>query len=1086
VVHGAVHLLFRVLGAVLFLLLVAAGLLAWRLSQGPLPLDLLTPYVEDLLTSPEDDFRLSVGHTQLTWERGDGELDLRASDVRALDADGAVLAAVPEVGIGLQPLGLLRGQVRLSAVEVIGPHIQLRRDSDGIVHFGLWHSGAADTEQEASADVLVEALLRGLNAEGEGPAASLGAVRVVGADATIIDDVLNATWQVPSASVELLRGTGGGIDLSAQLEVALPDGTTHLDVVGGLDPVTWGVDLEATFANLRPAALAGFSESLAPLGAADLPLAGSVSLTLATTPRLVVEDVAVALTGGAGTLRLPDPVATDYAVRGLTLRASASAATDSILLETLEIVLDRPEGVEGSGDLEGMGESIARLSATLGRGAESGFVVEVAASVENIPVDALPHWWPRPIAPNPREWVTERLSAGVVPRGQWAVTLAGPTLEDMVPTSFSGTLRAEGVDVDYLPPMPKAVGAAAEVTFALDTITATLERGEVPGLGGTPLRVTGGIIAFHGLDTDKSDAVINLDIEGGLLQALRLIDHQPLGYTSTLGLSPKGASGKVRTDLKLAFPLLANLPLDALTVETSAVITDAFLPGAVFGRDLSEGNLTLAVDTSSLEARGQALIGGVPAGFVWREIFSGKPHRSHYAVQAVVEEDKRDVFGLDFPPFTAPFLTGPVKADIELTVVSRTLSTLGAHLDLAGAGISIPGFDWTKAPGVPAQASVSVRMAGGEVREVPNFVVRSPTGSRGPLVAEGRVRLHEDTSDLDRIEFSRVELGETEMAGAVVVRPDGTWDITVKGPAFDATPFLSGGRRGPDLHPEAAIVNEGVTLPPLRITGDFDVVWLAEDGTMETVRVDLDRRDDQWRAARLDGLLEGKTPFTYLLTPASPAVLDGNRVFSAATEDAGALLRSLDLIGTVRGGRLEASGTVDPLGKAAGRLLISDYRLVEAPVLAQLLSVAALTGILDALTGEGIAFETLEAPFTYADDVLTLTDFRAHGSSLGLTGAGTIDLGRDELAVGGTLIPAYVFNSLLGKIPIVGGLLSGFEKDGGLFAASYTVRGPTTRPEISVNPLTALAPGFLRNILGLGSPTQEIAPTPTPEPAPLQ
>ncbi len=1066
-VHGAVHLLFRVLGAVLFLLLVAAGLLAWRLSQGPLPLDLLTPYIEDLLASPEDDFRLSIGQTQLTWERGDGELDLRATDVRALSTDGAVLAAVPEVGIALQPLGLLRGQVRLSAVEVIGPHIQLRRDTDGVVHFGLWHAGATDSGQGSSADVIVEALLRGLNAESEGLAAGLGAVRIIGADATIIDDALNAIWQVPSASVELLRGTGGGIDLSAQLEVALPDGTTHLDVVGGLNPVTWGIDLDATFANLRPAALAGFSEHLALLGAADLPLGGTVSLTLATTPRLVVEDVAVALTGGAGTLRLPDPVATDYAVRGLTFRGSASASTDAVLIETLEIVLDRPDGVEGSG------ESIARVSATLGRGAESGFVAEIAASVENVPVDALPHWWPRPVAPNPREWVTERLSAGLVPRGQWAVTLAGPTVQDMVPTSFSGTLRAEGVTVDYLPPMPKAVGAAADVTFALDTITAALERGEVPDLGGPPLKVTGGLIAFHGLDTDDSDAVINLDIEGGLLQALRLIDHQPLGYTSTLGLSPKGASGQVRTDLKLAFPLLANLPLDALTVETSAVITDAFLPGAVFGRDLSEGNLTLAVDTSSLEARGQALIGGVPAGFVWREIFSGKPHRSHYAVQAVVEEDKRDVFGLDFPPFTAPFLTGPVKADIELTVVSRTLSTLGAHLDLAGAGIEIPGFDWTKAPGVPAQASVSVRMAGGDVREVPSFVVRSPTGSRGPLVAEGRVRLHEATSDLDRIEFSRLELGETEMAGAVVVQPDGTWDVTVKGPAFDATPFLSGGPRGPELHPETAIVEQGVTLPPLRIAGEFDVVWLAEDGTMETVRVDLDRRDDQWRAARLDGLLEGKTPFTYLLTPATPAVLDGNRVFSAATEDAGALLRSLDLIGTVRGGRLEASGTVDPAGKAVGRLRIDDYRLVEAPVLAQLLSVAALTGILDALTGEGIAFQTLEAPFTYADDVLTLTDFRTHGSSLGLTGDGTIDLGRDELTVGGTLIPAYVVNSLLGRIPLVGGLLSGFEKDGGLFAASYTVRGPTTKPEISVNPLTALAPGFLRNIFGLVSPAQE-------------
>jgi hypothetical protein len=36
-----------------------------------------------------------------------------------------------------------------------------------------------------------------------------------------------------------------------------------------------------------------------------------------------------------------------------------------------------------------------------------------------------------------------------------------------------------------------------------------------------------------------------------------------------------------------------------------------------------------------------------------------------------------------------------------------------------------------------------------------------------------------------------------------------------------------------------------------------------------------------------------------------------------------------------------------------------------------------------------------------------------------------------------------------------------------VFAASYTVRGPLDNPEISVNPLSALTPGFLRGLFGL-------------------
>ncbi|MGC2855796.1 AsmA-like C-terminal domain-containing protein [Novispirillum sp. DQ9] len=1069
--------MFRVLGAILFLMLVAAGLLAWRLSDGPLPLDPLTPYIEDALHDPEQEFRLSIGRTLLTWEGGDRELDLRAADVRAIGADGAVLAAVPEIGISISPLSLVRGELLVSAVEVIGPRIHLRRDTQGAVHFGLWQTGATDSADAAGSDVVVEALVRGLGEESSGPAAVLAAVRVINAEARIVDEALGVTWQVPRASVELLRGMAGRIDLSAALEVALPEGTTRLDLAGGIDLTRSGVDVDASFSGLRPAALAGFSTALEPLAALDLPLAGTVSLSLVAAPRVVLENVAVALTGGAGTLRLPEPLSAEYAIGGLSLRGSASALTDTVLLEALEIALVPPPGVEAPGP------STATVSGTLGRGSDGRMAGEVTAAVRNIPVDALPQWWPVAVAPNPRGWVTEQLAGGAMLRGEWVAALAGDSLETLDVTGLSGAARVEGVTVDYLPPMPKATQAKADMTFALDTITLTIDGGQVAGLGGAPLKVTGGLIAFHDLDKEDNSAVINLGIEGGLPQALKLIDSKPLGYTSTLGLSPKGAEGTVRTDLKLAFPLLADLPLDLLKVEAKAEVTDAFLPKAVFGQDLGAGNLTLAVDTSALEARGQATIGGVPAGFVWREIFSGKPYRSHYVAQAVVPEDKRGVFGLDFPPFTAPYLTGPVRADVELTVVDKTLSTLGAQVDLRDAGMSIPGFEWTKAPGVPAQATVSVRMAGPRVLEVPTFVVRASDGSAGPLVAEGRVALHKDAA-LDRIEFSRLRLGETAMAGAVTVLKDGTWDIDVHGPAFDATPFISGGPRGPDVHPEQALEEddgEGEDLPPLRIRGAFDVVWLAEDGTMETVRVDLDRRDERWRHASLDGLLEGKTPFSYRLA-ADPADASGlRRRFSASTDDAGALLRSLDLLGTVRGGRLEAAGDVDAAGLATGRLTIADYRLVDAPVLAKLLSVAALTGIVDALTGEGISFQTLEAPFTYGDDLLTVKDFRTHGPSLGLTGDGTIDLGRDEIALSGTLVPAYAVNSLLGKLPLVGGLLTGFEKDGGLFAASYSVRGPTGAPDISVNPLAALAPGFLRNIFGLMSPSAApAAPAPAP------
>ena len=97
---------------------------------------------------------------------------------------------------------------------------------------------------------------------------------------------------------------------------------------------------------------------------------------------------------------------------------------------------------------------------------------------------------------------------------------------------------------------------------------------------------------------------------------------------------------------------------------------------------------------------------------------------------------------------------------------------------------------------------------------------------------------------------------------------------------------------------------------------------------------------------------------------------------------------------------------------------------------------------------------------------MTLTDARAFSSSLGLTARGTIDLDLERATLDGTIVPAYFFNSLLGNIPLVGRLFSP-EQGGGLFAANYAVRGKLDNPDVTINPLAALTPGFLRGLFGL-------------------
>ncbi|RMD63318.1 MAG: DUF3971 domain-containing protein, partial [Alphaproteobacteria bacterium] len=190
------------------------------------------------------------------------------------------------------------------------------------------------------------------------------------------------------------------------------------------------------------------------------------------------------------------------------------------------------------------------------------------------------------------------------------------------------------------------------------------------------------------------------------------------------------------------------------------------------------------------------------------------------------------------------------------------------------------------------------------------------------------------------------------------------------------------------------------------------------------------------------------------------------RRLSVSAEDMGAVLRALDIVDTIEGGRLEITGTSPgplPAGPLSARIEARDYVLIDAPVMAKLLTVASLSGISDLLSGEGIRFRRLIGTVTAQNGKVHTDLLRAYGPALGLTAKGDLDLNTGQLDLAGTIVPAYTVNRILGQIPLLGTLLTGGEGQG-VFAVTYRMRGPIGDPKITVNPLSALAPGFLRSL----------------------
>jgi len=163
------------------------------------------------------------------------------------------------------------------------------------------------------------------------------------------------------------------------------------------------------------------------------------------------------------------------------------------------------------------------------------------------------------------------------------------------------------------------------------------------------------------------------------------------------------------------------------------------------------------------------------------------------------------------------------------------------------------------------------------------------------------------------------------------------------------------------------------------------------------------------------------------------------------------------------GGRLKLDAVTDQRGPqefVAGKLVLRDFKVVRAPVLAKVLAVGSLSGIAAMVQGEGLPVSKARVPFRWEAERFVFSEVRAIGA-VGLTADGVIDRRAGTCDVRGNIIPAYTLNTVLGKIPLLGRLLVG-GKGQGVFGIDYRVTGKLADPAVSVNPLTSVAPTVLR------------------------
>ncbi|MEM1396356.1 MAG: AsmA-like C-terminal domain-containing protein, partial [Pseudomonadota bacterium] len=190
-------------------------------------------------------------------------------------------------------------------------------------------------------------------------------------------------------------------------------------------------------------------------------------------------------------------------------------------------------------------------------------------------------------------------------------------------------------------------------------------------------------------------------------------------------------------------------------------------------------------------------------------------------------------------------------------------------------------------------------------------------------------------------------------------------------------------------------------------------------------------------------------------------------IVRATSADLGALMRGLFTIESINNGigAIELDLAPNDTAQVSGRVFANAIRIKDAPLLAKVFAAGSLSGLTNILNGDGIEISDAGASFTLRDGGLRISEFKAVGPSIGLTAQGEIGLNdTSQIDLSGAVAPAYGLNSILGRTPLLGDLF--VNRDGeGIIALSYRVSGKPERPTVTVNPLSALAPGMFRRIM---------------------
>ncbi|WP_428428823.1 DUF3971 domain-containing protein [Pararhizobium sp.] len=697
----------------------------------------------------------------------------------------------------------------------------------------------------------------------------------------------------------------------------------------------------------------------------------------------------------------------------------------------------------------GLGTAAGSLSMTFG---DTSPQISFALLTSKIQAAAVKQLWPWWVGKNARRWVINNVFGGTVTEGKLEVFLPmGRITRTVGPID----LNADELSVQFniadtrinlagdIPPLRDAAGAFKLKGERLDV---EIERGTAYFPSGRSATVTGGDFVIPNTYEKPLIAEMKLDVAGQADAIAELVSYRPILALQRTPFKPEDFSGEMTAEVGARFGLITAQKPPPPLWQAQMLLNGVTVNKPFAGRNISDINGTLRIDPNQAVLDAKADIDGGEMNIsVIEPVGSASTVKRKREISGTLNDGEL----AKLAPGLAGIISGPVALDILIN--DNDQHTVSA--DLGNASISLPWIGWSKGAGIGAKATFSASTTDG-VTHIDGLKLNGDGfGAAGALVL--------DKSGLNSGEFSSVQLSKGDNYAVSIKRQKNGFAVNVNGSSADMRPVIESLRSGSG-DGDGGGDGDGKRIA---ISANLQQVTGFHSETLSNVNLNYAARGKQIDAVDLSAVTDSGQAVVATITKNG-----ADNILELTSGDAGSLARFANIYSNMRGGLLNLKLRDRGGSSWRGSVDIRKFSLVNEARLQSIVSTptgadgrSLNQAVKKNIDVSSARFERGSANVALDNGSIAVDSGVVRGVDVGATFQGTVRDKNGNMDMTGTFMPAYGLNRLFGELPIIGVIL-GNGRDRGLLGITFKLVGPFAKPNLTINPLSIIAPGVFRSI----------------------